>query len=550
MGDKKSGSDGRRGLSAFFGLGGSSGPSDGADSGGETSRLRRILEINRALATERDPARLYARILDVAVELTGAERAFLVLLPKDTEPVIAAARSIDKEDVRAAGSKVSRTVLRRIAESGQSQRIESALEDPALGPAASVTEMRLVSILALPLAVHGEVAGCLYLDNRFERGKFSDDHRSLMELFADQAAVAVENARLHAENVAAREQLAQLNQQLSRRVESQETQLRSMRDALDLKSDAAPPKRAYAELIGRAPALVEMKRLLDVVVETEFPVLILGESGTGKELVARAIHRFGSRQDKPFVAENCAAIAVNLLEAELFGHVRGAFTGADRDKDGLFAEADGGTLFLDEIGDMDPALQKKLLRVLQEGEFRKVGGTEPQKVDVRIVAATNADLAARLADGSFREDLYYRLKVMSVRVPPLRERRGDIPELVHHFLGSAAREMSRPAPEIDDAALAALMAYSWPGNVRELRNEVYKLVALAAGRIERKHLISLGEGTKQSHLPLAGRTLAELEKEAFRQALEASRGKRIEAARMLGLPRRTFYNRLKRYGLL
>jgi DNA-binding NtrC family response regulator len=324
---------------------------------------------------------------------------------------------------------------------------------------------------------------------------------------------------------------------------------------------SATPGRGARSQQRRAPALLGVSTAIRKVLEqvkqvagSPIPVLIQGETGTGKELVARAIHEQSPRAGGPFVAINCGALPDSLLESELFGHRRGAFTGADRDKKGLFEEADGGTLFLDEIAELDPSMQRKLLRVLQEGEFRKVGGREPIKVDVRILSATNADVAQRLKDGSFREDLYFRLKVMSVRVPPLRERRGDVPALVDFFLEQAARETGRPRPDLADDALALLMNYSWPGNVRELKNEIFKLSALAEDRrdakIDARMLRNLGEGTKPVHLSLAGRTLEELEKEAIRQALEAARGKRIEAARLLGLPRRTFYNRLKRYGLL
>jgi transcriptional regulator with GAF, ATPase, and Fis domain len=534
--------EGRRGLSALFHFG-SRGDAQG-------SELRRLLEVNRALASELEPRRLYAKILDAAVELTGAERAFLLVREGEADPEVAASRNLDHEEVRHAAAKVSRTVVKKVVESGASQLIESALEDTTLGPSSSISEMRLVSILALPLRARGRVVGCLYLDNRFQKGKFSEEHRELMELFADQAAIAVENARLHAQTEAARAELETANGQLRRKVDVQDTELQSIRDALVKVQDQVPVRHDYPEVIGRSPAMLDLLRLLDVVVETDYPVLILGESGTGKEVVARAIHRLGRRRERPFVAENCAAIAETLLEAELFGHEKGAFTGADREKKGLFEEANGGTLFLDEIGDMDLSMQRKLLRVLQEGEFRRVGGREPIKTDVRILSATNADLAQRLKDASFREDLYFRLKVMSVRVPPLRERRGDIPALVAHFLAIAAKENGRPAPIVTDDAMAILMNYAWPGNVRELRNEVVRLAALAPDKIEARALRSLGEGVRPVQIGLAGRTLEELEKEAIRQALETARGKRVEAARLLGLPRRTFYNRLKRYGLI
>ena len=534
--------DGRRGLAALF--------RRGDAEAGDDSEVARLLEINRALLTELDPRRLYSKILDAAVELTGAERAFLLVARKDAEAEVAASRNVDREEVKHAAAKVSRTVVNKVLATGASQIIESALEDPSLAPSSSISEMRLVSILALPLTARGAVVGCLYLDNRFQKGKFTEAHQQLMERFADQAALAFENARLHAANEAARLELEQLNAKLKQRVELQESELQSIRNVLEKKQEHVVLKHDYPEVVGRSPATLEMLALLDVVVETDYPVLILGESGVGKEIVARAIHRLGRRSGRPFVAENCSAIAENLLEAELFGHVKGAYTGADRDKAGLFEEAHGGTLFLDEIGDMGRAMQGTLLRVLQEGEFRKVGGREPIKVDVRILSATNVDLAARLKDGTFREDLYFRLKVMSVRVPPLRERRGDIAPLVQHFLAEATKESGRAPPTIADDAFAILMNYSWPGNVRELKNEVFKLAALAPERIDARMLRNLGEGMRQPQMQLAGRTLEELEKEAIKQALEVARGKRVEAARLLGLPRRTFYNRLKRYGLI
>jgi transcriptional regulator with GAF, ATPase, and Fis domain len=538
----------RRGLSALLGLGGREARVP------DPNLVRRILDFNRALAAERDPAKLYPKILDAAVELTGAERAFLVLAaPDGGDPAVVASRNADREDVRSAASKVSRTVVRKVVESGASQLIASALEDPSLGPSTSVAEMRLVSVLAVPLRSRGTTHGCLYLDNRFHKGQFSNDHREVLELFADQAAIAVENARLIGKEEAARRELESANAKLADRVATQQVELDSMRDALAQRPDRSPLEHDYPELVGRSPPMLDLLHLLDVVVKTDYPVLILGESGTGKEMVARAIHRLGKRSDKPFVAENCAAIPANLLESELFGHVRGAFTGADRDKRGLFEEADGGTLFLDEIGDMDLSLQRKLLRVLEEGEFRKVGGREPIRVDVRLLSATNADLAQKLKEGTFREDLYFRLKVMCVRVPPLRERRGDVPALVKHFLAESQKETGREPPTITDEAMAMLVNYSWPGNVRELKNEVFRLAVVAGEKIDARMVRGVGEGTKPAdlgHLALAGRTLEELEKEAIKQALDVARGKRVEAARLLGLPRRTFYNRLKRHGLL
>ncbi|MFO0980436.1 MAG: sigma-54 dependent transcriptional regulator [Planctomycetota bacterium] len=297
-----------------------------------------------------------------------------------------------------------------------------------------------------------------------------------------------------------------------------------------------------------------MFRLMDIVTDTDYPVLIQGESGTGKELVARAIHYHGRRGNRAFVSENCAAISESLLESELFGYAKGAFTGANADKKGLFEQAEGGTLFLDEIGEMDPKLQKKLLRVLQDGEFRKVGGRESIHVSVRIISATNADLGKMISEGNFRSDLYYRLKVMTIRLPPLRERREDIPELVDRFLTKVAASTSTGKREVTEDAMRILMAHNWPGNVRELENEILRLAALCGSRITAADVKSLAQrsiaAVPSADIDLAGRTMDEIEREAILQALKRADGRKVQAARALGIPRRTFYNRLKKLGLM
>jgi two-component system response regulator AtoC len=281
------------------------------------------------------------------------------------------------------------------------------------------------------------------------------------------------------------------------------------------------------------------------------PVLITGETGTGKELVARALHAEGGRRQRPFVAVNCSAIASGLLESELFGHMRGAFTGADRERQGLFGAADGGTLFLDEIGEMPLDLQPKLLRVLQEGEVLRVGGTRPHKVDVRILAATGRDLRAEIASGRFREDLYFRLAVVDIHIPPLRERKEDIAVLAGHFLESAARREGRPTPVLKPDAVAALQGYGWPGNVRELENLMEKTLIFCRGEVidqvalpwevrRRERDRDEGYSLKQA--------VVRLEREYIRKALAATGGNRTQAARLLEISLRALIYKLKEMG--
>jgi DNA-binding NtrC family response regulator len=305
-------------------------------------------------------------------------------------------------------------------------------------------------------------------------------------------------------------------------------------------------------LIGRtAPMLVVYKQIAHAA-DAAVPVLIIGESGTGKELVARAIHAHGRRQTRPFVPVNCGAIAESLLESELFGHVRGSFTGAVSDAKGIFEQANGGTVFLDEIGETSPALQVKLLRVLEEGEFRAVGASRPTRVDVRVVAATNVELEKEVAEGRFRQDLFYRLGVIVIRVPPLRERSADIPLLVGQFLENACGRAGR-AVQFTPAALHALSTYSWPGNVRELENTVERLVLFSRGSsvdVSDLPAVFLGAAPEIGERLFAGLPpLDEVERRYLLHVLEAVGGNRTKAADVMGIDRRTLYRMAERFGI-
>jgi len=312
----------------------------------------------------------------------------------------------------------------------------------------------------------------------------------------------------------------------------------------------------FEGIIGDSPAMRQVVALVRQVAPSSIPVLIRGESGTGKELVAAAIHKASRRADRRYVTFNAAGQSESLLEDQLFGHVRGAFTGADRDREGVFEFADKGTLFLDEIGDMPLTMQPKLLRVLETGDVVRLGANEQRKTDVRFVSATNRDLAQMAKDGRFREDLYYRIRGAEIVIPPLRERREDIPLLVTHAVGKYAAELGRQRPDVPQPVMMRLVGYDWPGNVRELFNAVHRMVVTAQGpelslrdvpdEIRSSDDAADGQGSVGS---LAGVGLDKLEKEAIRQTLAMTAGNREQAAQMLGIGERTLYRKLKEYGL-
>jgi len=329
-----------------------------------------------------------------------------------------------------------------------------------------------------------------------------------------------------------------------------------------LKEESRETSQAMNPLVGNSPKMGQIHSLINKIADSNSTILITGESGTGKELAARAIHELSPRREQPFVPVNCAAIPEELLESELFGHVRGAFTGAVNSRQGRFQLANGGTLFLDEIGEMSPKLQVKLLRVLQERQFEPVGSDRAVQVDVRVVAATNRDLHAAVREGKFREDLFYRLNVLPVHLPALRERDGDIPLLVNHFLSLHGRRKAKGAARMEPDAMATLEKYRWPGNVREVENLVERLIVLNEDGVIRVNELpdyviqngSSDQSASAAALPASGmdldRYLEKIENGFICQALERARGNKTIAAGMLNLNRTTFIERLRKKGLL
>jgi two-component system response regulator HydG len=314
----------------------------------------------------------------------------------------------------------------------------------------------------------------------------------------------------------------------------------------------------FEGIVARSPKTIRVLETVRQVATTSATVLILGESGTGKELIASAVHQHSPRRDKPFVALNCAALSEGILESELFGHEKGSFTGAVKTREGRFEHADGGTLFLDEVGDMPMATQIKLLRVIEQGEIYRVGSNEPIKVNVRLVAATNQDLQKLIESGEFREDLYFRLKVITLQLPPLRERREEIPPLIDHFIARFSDKHDKPIDGIDPEALKVLQNNPWKGNVRELENCIENMVVVATGRLlsvedippDILHSTPLAAPpSKPSFQIVAGTSLDEMEKQLIRATLKKTGGNRHEAARILKIGERTLYRKLKQYGI-
>jgi len=487
-------------------------------------RLVALYEMIRRVNAETDPDVLLPAILDMALAVVRAERGLILLLADDGSVRIRVARNLERETL-ADAETFSRGAVAEAA-GGRSLLAFDALGDERFADLRSVSLYGIRSLMCVPLRSRGSLVGTVYVDHRGERGRFDADDLRFLEAFADHAALALVNAR-------DRTSLVEENRELRA---------------------AATDREGLAALVGDSEPMRSVLDRVRVVAGSDLPVLITGESGTGKELVARAIHFHGARRNEPFVSENCAALPETLLESELFGHVRGAFTGADRDRAGLFEQADGGTLLLDEVGDMSPRMQAQLLRVLETGEVRRVGSEKTRRVDVRVLAATHRDLERSTRAGTFRSDLLYRLQVLAVHLPPLRDRPGDVRRLVSYFLDRMARERGRAAPQILPGALDRLERHGWPGNVRELSNVLSRVVVLAgdgpigADALDRDPALRAA----RSPTPIVGdgpEPLEESERRLIAEALRAAGGNRSHAARLLGISRATMYRRLRELDL-
>ena len=462
-------------------------PAGSLGGGPEADRLVKVLHVARELNREFDRDKLLALILDRAIELTGAERGFVILLSSGREEV-RIARNIDREAISEPEQKVSSQIVREVIETGRIVRSEDAEFDSHFADSLSVRQLRLKSIMAVPFRSAGRTVGALYLDNRFRTGNFTDTEERLLELFADQAVSAISRAELVRELEARTAELKAVQKQQQRELKAKGQELQTARQ--ENRQHRRDRGYGFEHVVAKSVAMQALVREAKRLAGSDLAVLLTGESGTGKEMVARAIHYGSARQSLSFVAINCAAFPENLLESELFGHVRGSFSGADRDRAGLFESANGGTLFLDEVAEMSLPMQVKLLRALELGEVRRLGDDQVRTVDVRVVAATNGDLEEMVRLGRFREDLKYRLAGSMLALPPLRERLEDLEPLALAFLEEAARLEGGESAGISDDALARLESHAWPGNVRELRNVILRAVVSAEqGEVEADHIV-------------------------------------------------------------
>lgn len=499
---------------------------------------QRLLGLVRRLLLEGQEQRVLETALDEAVQLTGAERAFLVLARPRGLPEVAAAHNVAPEALKSASFRFSRSVVERAIKSGEVVVTASALEDPALDPTRSILDLGLRSILAVPIRGPRTVLGALYLDHRIEHGRFGEAERELTVALADIVGIALEKARLVKR---AEERADESARQTEAALRDNVEKAREVERLAQMLKRAKLNPEAQGGIVGSSHKLLSALDIARRVAKSDLPVLIRGESGTGKELFARFVHGESARRQGPFVAINCGAVPEALLESELFGHKRGAFTGAINDSPGLFRLADGGTLFLDEIGEMPLRMQTRLLRVLQEGEVRPVGGSETLKVEVRILAATHRNLEQAVGEGAFREDLYYRLLGARVSLPALRERREDILEIAQAILARLRQRYQRSF-ELSREAETALLRHDWPGNVRELEQTLTRGALLAEGVAIGPENLDLArhEQTRRNELQTFDRALIE-------QALKASKGNRTLAAKSLGVSRVTLHRWMKRY---
>ncbi|HTR50925.1 MAG TPA: sigma 54-interacting transcriptional regulator [Kofleriaceae bacterium] len=490
-------------------------PEEAANTIADLDAYTKLFEFSDKLMHTRDLGELLEALMDAVVEITNADKGFLILAEGDSLD-IKVARNVKRENIADAISQLSDSIIAKVVRSRRPVIISDAMNDDEFASAKSVMHLKVSSVICVPLLDRGRLLGLIYVGNDSIRDLFQEQTLRVLTVFASQAALIVANALLVNE-------LRHDNKRLNERLELYR----------------------FGEIVGTSPPMQAVFRKVEKIAPTDISVLVTGETGTGKELIAREIHNRSPRAGKPFVTINCGAIPANLLESELFGHVKGAFTGAVANKQGRFQAADGGTLFLDEIGEMPIELQVKLLRALQEKIVFRVGDTRPEPVDIRILAATNRDLEKEIAAGRFREDLFYRLNVVNLELPPLRVRGEDLLVIARYLLSRYSREYDAKVKGLSPNAAVAIRKHNWPGNIREMENRIKKAIVLCESTVIGPDDLGLTGDVLPQILTLAD-AKDKFQRDYINEVLALNNGNRTKTARDLGVDPRTVFRHLEK----
>jgi transcriptional regulator with GAF, ATPase, and Fis domain len=474
-----------------------------------------LYDFSARLMEKHDIEELLNALMDAVIDITSADKGFLILLDGD-ELAVKVARNLKRENIVDAVSQLSDSIIAKVVKTKKAVIISDAMNDDEFAAAKSVMKLKLTSVICCPLLDKGNLLGLIYVGNDSIVDLFQEDLMQTLMVFASQASLIIRNALLVND-------LRLDNAALSQRLE----QIR------------------FGEIVGTSAPMQEVFRKVEKIAATDISVLITGETGTGKELIAREIHTRSPRAGKTFVTINCGAIPENLLESELFGHAKGAFTGAVATKQGKFQQAHQGTLFLDEIGEMPLNLQVKILRALQEKIVIKVGDTRPESVDIRILTATNRDLEHEIAEGRFREDLFYRLNVVNLHLPPLRDRGDDVLVIARYLLSRYCKEYDSRVKGFSPNASVAIRKHDWPGNIREMENRVKKAIVLCESTVIGPEDLGLTADVLPEILPLSS-AKERFQREYINEILALNNGNRTKTARDLGVDPRTIFRHLEK----
>jgi transcriptional regulator with GAF, ATPase, and Fis domain len=492
-------------------------PEEAANTVADLDAYVKLFEFSDRLMHVRDLTELLDALMDAVIEITNADKGFLILAEAENLD-IKVARNLNRENIADAITQLSDSIIAKVVRSRKPVIISDAMHDDEFSSAKSVMHLKVSSVICVPLLDRGRLLGLIYVGNDSIRDLFQEETLRVLTVFASQAALIVSNALLLNE-------LRHDNKRLHDRLE----------------------QYRFGEIVGTSPPMQQVFRKVEKIAPTDISVLITGETGTGKELIAREVHNRSPRAGKPFITINCGAIPENLLESELFGHVKGAFTGAVANKQGKFQAADGGTLFLDEIGEMPIELQVKILRALQERVVFRVGDTRAETCDIRILAATNRDLEKEIANGRFREDLYYRLNVVNVELPPLRARGDDVLVIARYLLSRYSREYDAKVKGFSPNAAVAVRKHNWPGNIRELENRIKKAIVLCESTVIGPDDLGLTGDVLPQILTLA-EAKEKFQRDYINEVLALNNGNRTKTARDLGVDPRTVFRHLEKEG--